>query len=277
MTREATRFTFSRVTPFDADQTTFTTQELLACIPGLTHATFKKWLRSEALLLSVGRDIGKGRRPKYRISDVVQVACAFELSRQGILVSKFALIRQIVQGRLTAIESGMAQMSGGPVAYAFWAHPVTGELMGCGFEETAEDDQIQLPAVFVLFRVDQFILGLFERMRRVKAGEPAISPDDPFYQIAPKFFGHDRAFYEQMGAIDTDEQGREKLRGLTYEETAQYFRLVDLDLADRTSDGPGTYASPEEEERCEARRQELYHKHERARRLHLAQRSDERK
>jgi hypothetical protein len=103
----------------------------------------------------------------------------------------------------------------------------------------------------------------------VKAPPPGRFSEPKAAPAAPKldFFGRSREHFEFMRAIDRDELGREKLVGLSVEETVEYFNLVDARFND--SDDWDRDRDPD-------RYLELHGKHEAARRRAIAARAKER-
>lgn len=204
--------------PFDFDLPQFSTQELLACSPGLNHETYKQWLKRNSVQLSVGESIGKGRRPQYRGFDVVQVALKHALSSHGEFFTKSHFIWHLVQGRLIARQTGLAAMSPGPMSAFFYIHPLSGELMQLIISETADGDpeainRPEVPDLHLFFRIDRFIDRVVERMQRVKAGLPAVEPVRP--EDAQNW----------VSEWSVDEAGNRVLVGLSREETAELARL----------------------------------------------------
>lgn len=154
----------------------FSTQEVLSCVPGLTMEVLKQWLNREVVELEDRSPVGRGKRRAYSAWDVFQIAAIHELARQGLFVSKARIVWQVVQGRLIALQHGLAPA--GEVQSAFFClHPDTGDLVARVFDEhdpqgdgMSRDDA---PDVAVLFRVDRFIKRVFDRMEAVKAGKEA--------------------------------------------------------------------------------------------------------
>lgn len=161
---------------FDFDMPRFSTQQLLACAPGLTHNTFKQWLNRDALSLSDGLDIGRGKRPTYRGTDAVQVALRHELSGNGLVQEKFGYIWQLVAARMRTRWTPLGALQKGPVAYFLYLHPLSGELHTrpvCESEPgSLATDSEDVPNFHLYFRVDRFLDRLIERMERVLAGLP---------------------------------------------------------------------------------------------------------
>lgn len=226
------------------DPQTFTTQELLACVPGLSLEVLKVWLNRGNVVLSDRTPVGKGKRRAYSAEDVLQVAAIFEMVRQGLMVSKSLIVWQVVQGRLRGLEFGLGTTPVGSASALFCLHPVTGELVARSFDET-QDDPLGLndedaPDFAVLFRMDRFIERVCARMDAVKTGKPIPPPPDPTRNENPD---PDRRW-------DKDAEGRTVLTGLTAEETAEYERTSNADAFD-----------------CDARDRyfELHDKHEAAR------------
>jgi hypothetical protein len=213
----------------DFDLPQFSTQELLACSPGLSHDTFKQWLKRRAVSLSVGEEIGRGRRPMYRGHDVAQVALRYELSNFGIFSNKFVFVWQIVQGRLIARHTGLANFNPGPISAFFHIHPDSGELMFLQFSEASGEgsdaiDEKSIPDVHLLIRIDRFIDRLVERMERVKAGLPA---KEPIKRIEAENWS---------GDFSVDADGNRVLIGLTRAESEEYVSLMEFVAENRASE-----------------------------------------
>ncbi|KAA0680284.1 hypothetical protein [Roseomonas genomospecies 6] len=252
--------------PFDFDRPQFSTQELLACVPSLTHDSFKQWLKRNVLSLSVGESIGKGRRPQYNGTDVIQVGAAYELSRLISNTSKIPFIwRMVIFPRVVAWMTGLAEYEPRDVSAFMMLHPVTGDVHAWRFSEsTTEGDgplnEPETPDALILFRIDRFIGRMIQRMERVKAGLPAVEP------IKVKTDEEaEMEYLEQMGALGKDEEGRRILVGLSFEETEEYFRVLNRQMEHRGSDGLAPYASWDEKDQESERYMELHDKHERAR------------
>jgi hypothetical protein len=213
----------------DFDLPQFSTQELLACSPGLNHDTFKQWLKRRVVSLSVGEEIGRGRRPMYRGYDVAQVALRHELSNFGVLAHKFGFIWQVVRGRLIARHTGLASLNPGPISAFFHIHPDSGELMFMQFSESSGEgsdaiDEKSIPDLHLLIRIDRFFDRLIERMERVKAGLPA---KEPIEQNEAENWS---------GDFSVDADGTRVLVGLTRAETEEYVILMPLVADARASE-----------------------------------------
>lgn len=225
--------------------------------------TFKQWIQRQTVMLSNRDSVRRGRTPVYRGTDVIQVAAIFELTQQGMMTSKAALAWQTaIQGRLIAWRSGLA-MHDPPygVGVYFWLRPETDELIAQPFSEGGDDplEHPDAPDVLILFRTDRFILRMIERMQKVKSGKPAVEPK-PLQQSSP-FLGWPDL--EAHGKLDTDDQGRKVMIGLTHEETIEYLRSANLDMISRLG-GPMLYATEEEKWAAAEREFELEEKHQHA-------------
>lgn len=214
---------------FDFDLPQFATQELLACAPGLNHDTFKQWLKRRAVSLSVGENIGRGRRPLYRGSDVVQVALRHELSNFGTFSYKFNFIWQMVHGRIIARQTGLAAFTPGSLSAFFYLDPHSFQLMQIVVSEESDDapdgiNEKSVPDLHLFFRVDRFIDRIVERMERVKAGLPAV---EPITQAEAENW---------TGDFSVDADGHRVLIGLTRAESEEHVRLMALVADDRASE-----------------------------------------
>jgi hypothetical protein len=249
---------------FDLELPQFTPAELLACAPGLGMDTFKQWIQRQTVVMSTRDSVKRGRTPMYRGTDVIQVAAIYELTRQGMMASKAALAWQTaIQGRLIAWRSGGA-MRDPPygVGVYFWLRPETDELIPQPFSEDGDDplNHPDAPDALMLFRTDRFILRMIERMQKVKAGKPAVEPKAELPQQSP-FLGW--SDLETLGKLETDDQGRKVMVGLSYEETIEYLRIVNLDMVSRLG-GPMLYATDEEKWTAAEREFELEEMHQQA-------------
>ena len=212
--------TMSRPRP---DEPSFSRQQMLACVPGLSEEVFKQWIIRGVVAFTDDAPIGKGRRRLYTAADVIQVATLHEMSRQGIMVSKAVFVWHIVRGRLIALSlPHLAGELGHAVALAI--HPTTGELVSRSFIEgdasfDLNDDDA--PDVLVLFRVDRFIARVLARMDALQGEKPAALPA-PTRNEQPD---PDRRWAN-------DGAGRRVLVGLTVEETDEYERTRDADASD---------------------------------------------
>jgi hypothetical protein len=224
---------------FNFDLPQFTTQEMLSCIPGLNHETFKQWLKRRVVLLSVGENIGSGRRPLYRGSDVVQVAAIFELARQGLLVSKAKFICDVVRGRVIAKQTGLAAHVPNKIVCFFYLHPVSGDLMASTLSEDEEPDRnpLELADVQVVFAVDRFIDRIVGRMERLKAGQSVLEHIEP----APK-----DEYGDFMRIWDFDADGNKVLVGLTRAETEWYQEFNEKNIKRRSDQNFFPWSSVEE-------------------------------
>jgi hypothetical protein len=159
---------------FDLGIAQFDTQEMLACIPGLSHKTYRQWVERGVVLLSTGPTIGRGRRALFRGTDVIQVAFFHEMARQGMYVSKSKFMWGVVNG-------AMLKRQFPPVGYKpnsaamFSLHPETGELLyRLVHEDSPDEDPAGLnrpdaPDFVLLFRTDRFIDRMIRQMEQVKA------------------------------------------------------------------------------------------------------------
>lgn len=202
---------------FDFNMPRFNTQQLLACAPGLTHNTFKQWLTRDAVRLSAGLDIGRGKRPQYRGIDAAQVALRHALSGHGLVQEKFAYVWMQVETRIRTRWTPLGSLKKQPMAVFLYLHPLSGELHSrevCEAEpRSLVTDSNEVPEFHLYFRVDRFLDRLVERMERVLAGMPAEKPLTPA----------DSAKWSNDFAID--EAGQRVLVGLSLEETRRYLLL----------------------------------------------------
>jgi hypothetical protein len=207
---------------FDFNHPQFTTQQLLSCCPELPHDTFKQWLKRRVLLLSMGPEIGSGRRPLYTGSDVVQVALRHQLAPWGVFATKFNVVWQLVQGRIISRRSRFASISPGPSAVFMHIDPVSGDLMAIAISESDNDqsdlamDKDEVPDFHMLFRMDRFLDRMVQRMERVKSGLPAVEKhkaDDVKNSASEWSF---------------DEAGERIFVGLSKDESEEITALVDL-------------------------------------------------
>lgn len=195
----------------DLDEPQFTTQEMLACIPELNHETYKQWLKRGTLHLITS--VGRGKRPLFPGMDVLQVATAAELTRNGaITLNKLVFLWPVVRGRALAWMTGYR---GGEAVLILYIDPTTGELGVVPVIEDAEPPEAALdapsvPDMLTMFRVDRFIGRMVTRMERVKAGLPAEEPPAP----------------PETGEFAHDEQGRRVLVGLSLAETHELVALL---------------------------------------------------
>jgi hypothetical protein len=248
---------------FDLDIPQFPTQELLACVPGVSHDLFKQWIGRKVVMLSSPENIGRGKRPLYRGTDVIQVAAIQELTRQGMMTSRATLAWQtVIRGRLIAWRTDLATHDPPyDVGVFFWVNPETEELIAQPFSEAPDAekplDHPDAPDVMIIFRTDRFILHMIERMQKVKAGKSAVEPKAQPSQPSP-FVGW--ADLQAQGELGVDDQGRPIRNGLTHEETIEYLRIVNLDMIERLG-GPSMYPSVEEQMAAKDREIELDDKH----------------
>lgn len=213
---------------FDFDLPQFNTQQLLACSPGLNHETFKQWLKRDAVLLSVGSEIGRGRRPLYRGVDVLQVALRHDLTSYGAFTTKFRFIWDLVNGRIIARQTGLIAINPGPISTFLHLHPRSGELMALTVSESDEQDPIAInekdvPDLHLFLRIDRFIDRMVERMERVKADLPAVEPIKT------------EDTKNWTGEWSVDEAGERVLVGLTRKETEELAGLGQLVVRNQAS------------------------------------------
>jgi hypothetical protein len=245
---------------FDLDAPQFPPQELLACVPGLGADMFKQWNQRRMVALSTGENIGRGKKPMYRGTDVIQVAAVHELTRQGLMTSKAGLAyRMVVMPRVIAWQTNFALLQP-PYrrSVLFAIHPETDELWAKEFSEDGDQDPLDhpdAPDVLILFRTDRFILRMIERMQRVKAGQPAVAPAPQ-----PTPLDQDLATLGYQGQLEQDDQGRRVMIGLTAEETVEYIALSNRLMQNRMSGD----LSFDEKMAAQLRKEELQDKHEAA-------------
>lgn len=206
------------------DEPSFTRQQMLACVPGLSEEVFKQWIIRGIVSFTDDAPMGKGRRRLYTPADVIQVATLHEMSRQGIMVSKAVFVWHIVRGRLIALaHPPLAGELGYSAALAI--HPTTGELVSRTFiegEAAFDPNDDAAPDVLVLFRVDRFIARMLARMDAIQSDKPTAPPPNPTRTEDPDYFR----------AWATDAADRRVLVGLTAEETEEYERTRDADAWD---------------------------------------------
>jgi hypothetical protein len=246
---------------FDLEAPQFLTAELLACVPGLGGDAFKQWLQRRTVVLSAGENIGRGRKPVYRGTDVIQVAAIYELTRQGMMASKATLAWQtVLQGRLIAWRTGLAMHDPPYGRGVFFAiHPDTGELIAQEFSEGVDEqthlDHPDAPDVLILFRIDRFIVRMIERMQRVKAGEAvgeAKAPRSPYEESLD--------YLQSLGRVVKDQHGNRLVIGLSEEETREYVIISERLMADRMSASKDVFASLDEKMAAKLRYEELQEK-----------------
>jgi hypothetical protein len=198
---------------FDFDTPQFTTQELLACVPGLTHDGFKQWLKRNVLLLTVHDEIGRGKRPKYRGIDVVQVAFAYEIANNSAVpLYHFKSLWFVISGAINGVQFGLRQPN--DLTYFFYTDRVTEELkyIGGSSENPPPEDAFdgpEVPDTMTMFRVDRFIGRMVKRLERIKAGLPADEPLPP----------------PTSGDLAVDDEGRRVFVGLTHAESIELAEL----------------------------------------------------
>lgn len=206
------------------DEPSFTRQQMLACVPGLSEEVFKQWIIRGIVFFTDDAPMGKGRRRLYTPADVIQVATLHEMSRQGIMVSKAVFVWHIVRGRLIALaHPPLAGELGYSTALAI--HPTTGELISRTFiegEAAFDLNDDDAPDVLVLFRVDRFIARMLARMDAIQSDKPTAPPPTPTR--------NQERDADRRWAADGD--GRRVLVGLTPEETVEYERARDADAWD---------------------------------------------
>ena len=151
----------------------FATQEMLAYIDGLTHETFRQWIKRGVVLLSVGQSIGRGHRALFSGADVAQLAMTHELARQGF---PLAYARHAwLHAALPRLLARQYPMPGDRLTMAALFHVKpdgTDILMRTFHEDSADEDPAGLelpdaPHAALLFRTDRFLDEITERMRRV--------------------------------------------------------------------------------------------------------------
>lgn len=204
------------MTAFDFDQPQFSTKELLECVPGLNPETFQQWKKRHELTLSVGDEIGRGKRVQHTGTDVVQVATRYVLIPHGQFVAKFPFIWPVIKGRIIARQTGLIAIEPGPISTLFFLHPETGELHMNSFSEAegvnfAAMGDPTIPTLQLMFGVDRFIDRMVEQMQHVKSGTKAATPPTA-RQPLPEGFEYDAA-------------GNVVLCGLTVLETQHYARM----------------------------------------------------
>ncbi|MFO1126349.1 MAG: hypothetical protein U1E25_14465 [Methylocystis sp.] len=210
---------------FDFDAQQFSTQQLLACSPGLNHETFRQWLRRGVISMSV--ELGSGKRPLYRGHDVLQVALRHELTNFGVFAHKFHFIWQVaVRPRVVSRQIGMSDSR---ISVFFWIDPRSCELMLAQLSETGDANSERLdaesvPDAHLFFRVDRFIDHVVQRMERVKAGLPAVEPITQ--EEAERW----------SGDLSVDEDGNKIFVGLSKDESFELLSLMELVSKDRASD-----------------------------------------
>jgi hypothetical protein len=243
---------------FDLEVPQFLTAELLACVPGLGGDAFKQWLQRRTVVLSTGENIGRGRKPVYRGTDVIQVAAIHELTRQGMMASRATLAWQMaIAPRLRNWRTSHA-MHQPPYnrSVFFGLDPQTDELIAKEFSEGIDDplDHPDAPNVLILFRTDRFIIRMIERMQKIKGGLPASDAAPPPSPIEADF-----AYHESLNAVERDAAGNRVLIGLTRDKTLEYFALSNRLTQNRA--GAKLFSSFEEEEAANQRVEELYQEH----------------
>ncbi len=201
---------------FDFDQPQFSTKELLECVPGLNPETFQQWKKRHELTLTVGDDIGRGKRVQHTGTDVVQVATRYVLIPHGQFVAKFPYIWPIIRGRIIARQTGLAAVEPGPISALFFLHPTTGDLHLNSFSEsegvnfTAMAD-LSVPTLQLMFGIDRFIDRMVEQMQHIKAGTKATMPPTARQPLPD--------------GLEYDAAGNVALLGLTVSESQQYVTM----------------------------------------------------
>ena len=155
----------------------FTTAQLLSCVPRLTAQTLRTWTYRGVFVLLDADRVGRGKAQLFSARDVIQAATFHELSRLTLPVAKAAVVRHVVQGRLTA-RAGPPLGESFNMAAAFCADPATGELIMRTFREVAGDadplglDDPDAPAAFFVLRMDRLIAQVLRRLDALRAVPP---------------------------------------------------------------------------------------------------------
>ena len=223
----------------DLDAPQFTTQELIAAVPGLTHDAFKTWLKRGALHLSVSDEMGRGKRPKYRGVDVIQTGLAYDLARNGAIpLHKLPYVWNLVRGVIIGHQCGLSVWSG--AVMLMYVDLVSLELMVSTFtpENPPSDDVMRgprVPDMLTLFQLGRFLDRMVRRMERVKAGLTADEPSPP----------------PTSGDFAIDEAGRRVLVGLSYDESRELAALLALEApSDEQSYRRGELDFRHQREKC---------------------------
>ena len=159
---------------FDFDEPRFNTRELLSLIVGLEENALKQW-RARGILTGLSAHAFE-RPARYTGRDVLQVALARELTRQGLLVRGTQAIWRVINARIRDWETGVA-LPQRDRRVIFLHVDAGGMLKMLEASETEIDfkainDRGAGSDVQVMIRLDHFLARNIEAMEQViEAGE----------------------------------------------------------------------------------------------------------
>jgi hypothetical protein len=211
------------------DDATFSNSDVeAACY--VTPTQLHNWVSRGWIRLTAANP-GRGRKRLYTGRDAIAVATAAALQPFGMMQVAEQLVRvNQIEGRalnlLTApyLEPGFA--------LAIVPSPEGDDWLYVPLSSESPEPVFPAPG-FVVLEIDRLIVETLENLLLAKAGEPI--PERPFPKKRTPTESEDE-FLEFTGKAYRDEQGRRIYRGLTVEESAEYDRLINVNMLSRMSD-----------------------------------------
>ena len=239
------------------DEPQFSQADALA-VCEMTAGELKGMIDREQVRLRRDHNPGSGRRRLYAGSDILKLKTGRIMSPLGFPLRWLYLLADQVEQRASARLVGLditpkLRIATYPISDGDWAQVPIWDGM---------TDPPKLPLAVQILEVDRLIDEMLARLQALIEEKPLPSFEVPAPEAEPSPYSPENDFFLRWAK---DEQGRDVMVGLTYEETAEYQAHRDRDLLHRLDDNSFPWPSVEEMHREKRRSIELHDKHELAR------------
>lgn len=234
----------------------FTRQDVLQ-LSGLSDAQLKNTLDRELVRLHSDHNPGTGRRRMFTGGDILKIIVAHRMSAIGFPMKWGHLVADDIERRAISRLIGLDIY----VEYGFLTYPMSnGDWARVPFHD-GMTEKPNLPSAYQVVEVDRLIDEVMAKLNALVADQPIPDFSVPDIEPEPNPYSPENDFFL---AWTKDDQGRNVLRGLSFEETETYQGYFPKRLKNEdTSEDGKIYL-------------ELHNKHEKARLANLADTQQER-
>ena len=199
------------------EEAQFARGDVLA-VTGLTEAQLKNTLDRDLVRLASDHNPGTGRRRLFTGGDILKIVVAHIMSAIGFPMKWSYLVADEVERRAANRLIGLVHQSNLKI--------VTFPRLDGDWERVPLYDGMAtpppLPVVYQTLEIDRLIDQVIAKLAALIADQPLPNFDVPLSQPAPSPWSPENDFFRRW---HKDDQGRDVLVGLTYEETVEYQNL----------------------------------------------------